>query len=155
MSDNKVIILGIVIVLILGGLLGIKIVFDKPENHTVSSQSNSNSEILNNSSIENMNDQQKAEILQEGMNYAEEKAKNEQDKIKKQEEKEKVQFSISLAMLGDNSFKELTYNNLDEQLKIKFGEGNYKLSGPDSNGNFTITIGTTTYNVDKSGKIKN
>ena len=50
-----------------------------------------------------------------------------------------------MVMFGENSINELTYDGLNEQLKIKFGEGIYKLSGPDDKGNYTIKINYETY----------
>lgn len=71
--------------------------------------------------------------------------KESQDNMNAQKEKEDIQIVVSMVMFGENSINELTYDGLNEQLKIKFGEGIYKLSGPDDKGNYTIKINYGTY----------
>lgn len=152
MDENKTIVLLIIIVLALGGILGFRIFADKSSNNTIFSKNNLNNEKTYNDS---MSAEEKSKLMEDGMEYSERKTKESQDNMNAQKEKEDIQIVVSMVMFGENSINELTYDGLNEQLKIKFGEGNYKLSGPDDKGNYTIKMNYGTYNIDKSGKVSN
>lgn len=91
--------------------------------------------------------------VEEGMDYAAEKSIESRERLDAQSEKESIQLAIVMAMFGDNTAKELTYNNFDEQLKSTFGSGNYKLTGPDNSGVFTLNVNTRTYKINTNGTI--
>lgn len=93
--------------------------------------------------------------IEDGMDYAEEKASKAQEDFNIKYEKEDIQLAISMAMFGNNTVESLTFNNLNEQLKSKFGAGNYTLTGPDSLGKFTLKINTRTYTINSNGTIDN
>ena len=155
MNENKTIVLLIIMVLALGGILGFRIFADKSSNNTIFSKNNLNNEKTSAKTIETQPTDIQAESLDDGMEYAERKTKESQDNMNAKMEKEDIQIIVSMVMFGENSINELTYDGLNEQLKIKFGEGNYKLSGPDDKGNYTIKMNYGTYNIDKSGKVSN
>ena len=91
--------------------------------------------------------------IEEGMDYAADKAAKANEEFQIKYEKEDIQLAIAMAMFGKNTVEPLTYNSLNEQLKAKFGAGNYKLTGPNSSGNFTLKVNTRTYTIDSNGKI--
>ena len=155
MNENKIIVIFILIVIILGGILALRIFTDKPNRNLVLSKENMNNEKIFENSIEKQPTDETTEVLEEGTEYAARKAKETQDNMNVQKEKEDIQLVVGLVLFGENSINELTYDGLNEQLKIKFGEGNYKLSGPDDKGNYTIKMNYGTYNIDKSGKVSN
>ena len=97
---------------------------------------------------DSMSAEEKSKLIEDGTEYAARKAKETQDNMNAQNEKEDIQIVVSMVMFGENSINELTYDGLNEQLKIKFGEGNYKLSGPDDKGNYTIKMNYGKYNID-------
>ena len=78
--------------------------------------------------------------IADGMDYAEDKSTEAKDDLNKKYEKEKIQLAIDMAKFGNDTVGSLTYNNLNEQLEMKFGTGTYTLTGPDSSGNFTLKI---------------
>lgn len=155
MNENKSIVLLTIIVLVLGGILALRIFVDKPNRNIVLSKENINNEKISENSIETQPIEKQAESLEDGTEYAARKAKETQDNMNAKNEKEDIQIVVSMVMFGENSINELTYDGLNEQLKIKFGEGNYKLSGPDDKGNYTIKMNYGTYIIDKSGKVSN
>ena len=93
--------------------------------------------------------------IEDGMNYAEKEALEAREDIDNEYEKEGIQLAVTMAMFGNNTVESLTFNNLDEQLKLKFGAGNYTLTGPDSSGKFTVKINDRTYTINNNGKIDN
>lgn len=155
-STNIFIIILIIILLVLSGILVVKILNDKNKGDII--QNVNYSEIDKNiESVEENTtnvDNKTAELLQEGMDYAEEKSEEAKDKLNIESEKEKITLAVGMAMFGNNTAEQLTYNNLNEQLKENLGDSKYVLTGPDSDGNYIVKIDTRTYTIDKNGAVK-
>ena len=155
MNENKIIALFTIIVIVLGGVLAVRIFFDKSDGNIMVSRDKPNNVKKIENSLENSNNEEKEETIEDGIEYAERKTKESQDNMNSKIEKEDLQIIVGLVMFGEKSMEELTYDGLNEQLKNKFGEGNYELSGPDDNGIFHVKLNNGTYNIDKSGKVLN
>ena len=95
----------------------------------------------------------KANLLKDEANYVTDRTSEALEDLKESWEKEDIQLAVAMAMVVNNKLGSLTFDNLDEQLKAKFGIGNYTLTGPDSLGKFTLKINTRTYTINSNGTI--
>ena len=93
--------------------------------------------------------------VEEGMNYAEDKANETKNKMEIDDEKQKITLAASAARVGDTSMIDLTYENFDNRLKKQFKDTEYTLSEPDSSGIFTLKINDRTYKIDQKGRFIN
>ena len=98
--------------------------------------------------------QNEIDLMNEGTNYAEDRAYKAQNELAIKEEKEKIQIASYATVWENESEQLLTYENFSKHLSELFDSTDYILTGPDSNGNFTLKISTRTYTIDSKGNIK-
>ena len=82
------------------------------------------------------------------------KATEAKNKTEESGDKERIQFSVNAARIGDNGYQKLTQNNLQEEVDREFEEGEIVVRD-NEDGSFTISLADSKkeYTVTSSGEI--